>query len=66
MSFKEKYKTWSKMVVQAYDMSGKTMKPRKNCSKEERILQKRYKELRKIQRRERKERIANNDLNAEI
>jgi len=62
MSFKEKYKTWSKMVVQAYDMSGKTMKPRKNCSK----VQKRYKELRKIQRRERKERIANNHLNAEI
>ena len=51
--FEERYSKWSEMVVTAYQQSGRQTKQRKFGSKEERILQKQYKELRRLQRTER-------------
>ena len=50
LDFNERYNTWSKMVVQAYEKAGKEVKQRKNRTKEERLLQNKYKELRRHQR----------------
>ena len=46
--FNERYNEWSEKMVQAYRESGRVIKRNKYCSKEERVLRKKYKELRKI------------------
>uniref|UniRef100_A0A7M5VCA9 Reverse transcriptase domain-containing protein n=1 Tax=Clytia hemisphaerica TaxID=252671 RepID=A0A7M5VCA9_9CNID len=44
-----RYEQWSEMVAQAYENAGKKVTPRNGQSKEERLLNQKYKNLRKIQ-----------------
>ena len=46
--FNERYSEWSEKMVQAYRESGRVIKRNKYCTKEERLLRKKCKELRKI------------------